>query len=131
MNFTVKGTPALSDSSRKNGASGKVGRAGSGWVASFRKPNVHKWAQHRKYLWAPRHLGTVGGQLRINDAVQVKSGRGHLSLAQHNVNLTSVVCVVIKKMAASNMRSLDVVFALIVRVLERATPKSDIEIREE
>ena len=63
--------------------------------------------------------------------MQVESGRGHLSLAQHNMNLTSVVCLVIKKMAARNVRSLDVVFALIVRVLERATPKSDIEIREE
>ena len=76
-------------------------------------------------------MGSLGGQLRINDAVQVESGRGHLSLAQHNMNLTSVVCLVIKKMAARNVRSLDLVFALIVRVLERATPKSDIEIREE
>ena len=73
----------------------------------------------------------VDGQLRINDAVQVESGRSHLSLAQHNMNLTSVVCLVIEKMAASNVRCLDVVYALIVRVLERATPKSDIEIREE
>jgi len=48
-----------------------------------------------------------------------------------NVNLTSVVCLVIKKMAARNVRRLDVVFALIVRVLERATPKSEVEIREE
>jgi hypothetical protein len=47
------------------------------------------------------------------------------------VNLTSVVRLVIKKMAARNVRRLDVVFALIVRVLERATPKSHIEIREE
>jgi hypothetical protein len=47
------------------------------------------------------------------------------------MNLTSVVCLVIKKMAARNVRRLDVVFALIVRVLERATPKSDIGIREE
>ena len=54
-----------------------------------------------------------------------------MSLAQHNVNLTSVVCLVIKKMAARNVRRLDVVFALIVCVRERATPKSDIEIREE
>jgi hypothetical protein len=73
----------------------------------------------------------LGGQLRIDDAVQVESGRGHLGVAQHNVNLTSVVCLVIKEMAARNVRRLDVVFALIVRVLERATPKSDIEIREE
>jgi hypothetical protein len=73
----------------------------------------------------------LGGQLRIDDAVQVESGRGHLGVAQHNVNLTSVVCLVIKKMAARNVRRLDVVFALIVRVLERAPPKSDIEIREE
>jgi len=63
--------------------------------------------------------------------VQVESGRGKLSLAQHNMNLTSVVRLVVKKMAARNVRSLDVVYALIVRVLERATPKSDIEIREE
>jgi hypothetical protein len=73
----------------------------------------------------------LGGELRIDDAVQVESGSGHLGLAQHNMNLTSVVCLVIEKMAARNVRSLDVVFALIVRVLERATPKSDIEIREE
>ena len=52
-------------------------------------------------------------------------------MAQHNVNLTSMVCLVIKKMAARNVRGLDVVFALIVCVRERATPKSDIEIREE
>ena len=63
--------------------------------------------------------------------MQIESGRSHLGVAQHNVNLTSVVCLVIKKMAARNVRRLDVVFALIVRVLERATSKSDIGIREE
>lgn len=63
--------------------------------------------------------------------MQVESGRSHLRLAQHNVNLPSVVCLVINKMAARNVRGLDVVFALVVRVLERATPKSVIEIREE
>jgi hypothetical protein len=73
----------------------------------------------------------LGGQLRIDDAVQVEGGRRHLGLAQHDMNLTSVVRLVIKKMAARNVRSLDVVFALIVRVLEGATPKSDIEIRKE
>jgi hypothetical protein len=52
-------------------------------------------------------------------------------MAQHNVYLTSVVRLMIKKMAARNVRRLDVVFAPIVRVRERATPKSDIEIREE
>jgi hypothetical protein len=47
------------------------------------------------------------------------------------VSLTSVVSLVIKEMAARNVRCLDVVFALTVRVRERATPKIDIEIREE
>jgi hypothetical protein len=69
--------------------------------------------------------------LRIDDAVQVESGRGQPGVAQHDVNLTSVVCLVIKKMSARNVRRFNVVFALIVRVPERATPKSDIEIREE
>jgi hypothetical protein len=54
----------------------------------------------------------------IDDAVQVEGGRRHLSLAQHNMNLTSVVRLVVKKMAARNVRGLDVVFALIVRVFE-------------
>jgi hypothetical protein len=64
-------------------------------------------------------------RLRIDDAVQVESGRGYLGPAQHNVNLASVVCLVIKEMAARNVRRLDVVFALIVRVLKRAIPKTD------
>jgi hypothetical protein len=63
--------------------------------------------------------------------VQVESGRGHLGLAQHNVNLTSVVSLVIEQVAARNVRCLDVVFAFIVRVLKRAIPKTNVEIREE
>ena len=58
-----------------------------------------------------RVIGTFGSQLRIDDAVQIESGRDHLGVAQHDVNLTSVVCLVIKKMAARNVRRLDVVFA--------------------
>lgn len=76
-------------------------------------------------------FGTMDGRLRIDDPVQVESGRGHLGLAQHNVNLPAVVRLVIEQMAARNLRRLDVVLALIVRVLERAIPKTDIEIREE
>jgi hypothetical protein len=62
--------------------------------------------------------------------VQVERGRRCLGLAQHYVNLTPVVRLVIKKMATCNVGRLDIVFALIVRVLERSVPKSDIEIRE-
>jgi hypothetical protein len=47
------------------------------------------------------------------------------------VNLAPVVCLAIKKMAARKVRSLDVVFAVIVRVWERAIPRSNLEIREE
>lgn len=50
---------------------------------------------------------------------------------QHNVDLPAVVRLVIEQMAARNLRRLDVVLALIVRVLERVIPKIDIEIREE
>jgi hypothetical protein len=78
-----------------------------------------------------RLSGTLDFQPRIDNAVQVETGRGHLGLTQHNVNLTSVMRLVIKKMAARNVGRLDVVFALIVRVLERATPKSEVKIREE
>ena len=60
-----------------------------------------------------------------------RAGAATLGVAQHNVNLTSVVRLMIKKVAARNVRRLDVVFALIVRVLERPLPKSAIETAEE
>ena len=63
--------------------------------------------------------------------MEVESGRGHLGLAQHNVNLPAVVRLVIEQMAKRNLRRLDLVLALIVRILERAIPKIDIVFREE
>ena len=58
-------------------------------------------------------------------------GGRHRGLTQHHMDLPSMVRLVIEEMTACDVRRLHVVFALIVRVSERPSPKSGIEPRDE
>jgi hypothetical protein len=69
--------------------------------------------------------------LRIDDAVQVERWRGYWRLTKHQMDLPSMVRLVIEQMTACHVRRLHVIFALIIRVSERPAPKRGIEPREE
>jgi hypothetical protein len=56
--------------------------------------------------------------LWVDDAVQVQGWRFCRGLTQHDVDLPSMVRLMIKQMGAGYMRRFNIVFASIVRVSE-------------
>ena len=69
--------------------------------------------------------------LGVDDAVQVQGWRFCRGLTQHDMDLPSMVRLMIKQVGAGYMRCFHIVLALIVRVCEGAGPESDIEMCEE
>jgi hypothetical protein len=57
--------------------------------------------------------------LGIDDAVQIEGWRLHRSLAEHHMDLSAMVCLMIEKMADCDRCILGVLFALVVGIAKR------------